>query len=254
MGSENFAACSESISYSVRWGYTWSVGKDAVTIGALLGAIAGAALGVYVQRAWTAEPTDADDFGQRLAKLEAEIEELELLQRERKRKGRLEGATVRPAKAPEAQSQPQTSRPQPTQRQRLQPESPRSQPSLEVRGKPPEQQYLVLSADRNFTLSRVDYVSNQGTTVTSEDVKKSGSRIEVPINEKKVSRIWYLVQRVNAEPAAFQFRCHLSLDGVETESVVPAVIQQNFMRTRLGRTIFRKVMLAPAVADYLSGL
>jgi hypothetical protein len=90
--------------------------------------------------------------------------------------------------------------------------------------------------------------------VTSEEVKKSGSRIEVPINEKKISRIWYLVQRVNAEPAAFQFRCHLRLDGVETESVVPALIQQNFMRTRLGRTIFRKVTLAPVVADYLSGI
>jgi pyruvate/2-oxoglutarate dehydrogenase complex dihydrolipoamide acyltransferase (E2) component len=231
------------------------VGKDAVAIGALLGAIAGAALGAYVQKLWTSELSDADDFGQRLAKLEAEIEELELLQRERKRKSRLGPAAARPAEAPQAQStpEPQASRPQPTQRQRLQPESPRRQPSLEVRGKPPEQQYLVLSADRNFTLSRVDYVSNQGTTVTSEDVKKSGSRIEVPINEKKVSRIWYLVQRVNAEPAAFQFRCHLSLDGVETESVVPAVIQQNFMQTRLGRTIFRKVTLAPAVAD-LSGI
>ncbi|MCU1244033.1 MAG: hypothetical protein JWO71_4759 [Candidatus Acidoferrum typicum] len=223
------------------------MGKDAVAIGALLGAVAGAALGAYVQKAWTSEPTDADDFGQRLAKLEAEIEELELLQRERKRKSREERSAVRPAAAPEAQ--PQASRPQPTQRQQIQPESTRSQPSPEVRGKPPEQQYLVLSADRNFTLSRVDYVSNQGTTVTSEDVKKSGSRIEVPINEKKVSRIWYLVQRVNAEPAAFQFRCHLRLDGVETESVVPAVIQQNFMQTRLGRTIFRKVTLASAVAD-----
>jgi len=243
------------ISYSRAAGYTWLVGKDAVAIGALLGAIAGATLGAYVQKVWTSETTDADDFGRRLAKLEAEIEELELLQRERKRKSRQEPSAVRPAEEPQAQSQPeaQASRPQPTQLQQLEPESPRCQPSLEVRGKPPEQQYLVLSADRNFTLSRVDYVSNQGTTVTSEDVKKSGSRIEVPINEKKVSRIWYLVRRVNAEPAAFQFRCHLSLDGVETESVVPAVIQQNFMQTRLGRTIFRKVMLAPAVADYLSG-
>jgi len=243
------------------------VGKDAVAIGALLGAIAGAALGAYVQKLWASEPTDADDFGQRLAKLEAEIEELERLQRERKRKSRVEPAAPgRPAKAPQASrpqpAQPQPTQPQRTQRQGLRPQSaqfgpprsgpPLSQPSPEVRGKPPEQQYLVLSADRNFTLSHVDYVSSQGTTVTSEDVKKSGSRIEVPINEKKVSRIWYLVQRVNAEPAQFQFRCHLSLDGVETESVVPAVIQQNFMWTRLGRTIFRKVTLAPAAAD-LSG-
>ena len=206
------------------------MGKDAVAIGALLGAIAGAALGAYVQKLWASEPTDADDFGQRLAKLEAEIEELELLQRRRKR--RVESAApVRPA---------QPTQPQPTRSQTSQ-----SQPSLEVRGKPPEQQYLVLSADRNFTLSRVDYVSSQGTTI-SEDVKKSGSRIEVPINEKKVSRIWYQVQRLNAEPAQFQFRCHLRMDGVETESVVPAVIEQNFMQTRLGRTIFRNVMLAPA--------
>ena len=121
------------------------VGKDAVAIGALLGAIAGAALGAYVQNAWTSEPTDADDFGKRLAKLEAEIEELELLQRERKRKGRQEpAAPVRPAEAPQTRSepQPQPTRPQASQRQRLQPETPRSQPLLEVRGKPPEQQYL----------------------------------------------------------------------------------------------------------------
>ena len=206
------------------------MGKDAVAIGALLGAIAGAAFGAYVQKLWASEPTDADDFGQRLAKLEAEIEELELLQRRRKRRAE-SAAPVRPA---------QPTQPRPTRSQTSQ-----SQPSLEVRGKSPEQQYLVLSADRNFTLSRVDYVSSQGTTI-SEDVKKSGSRIEVPINEKKVSRIWYQVQRLNAEPARFQFRCHLRMDGVETESVVPAVIEQNFMQTRLGRTIFRNVMLAPA--------
>jgi len=206
------------------------VGKDAVAIGALLGAIAGAAFGAYVQKLWASEPADADDFGQRLAKLEAEIEELELLQRRRKRRAE-SAAPVRPA---------QPTQPRPTRSQTSQ-----SQPSLEVRGKSPEQQYLVLSADRNFTLSRVDYVSSQGTTI-SEDVKKSGSRIEVPINEKKVSRIWYQVQRLNAEPARFQFRCHVRMDGVETESVVPAVIEQNFMQTRLGRTIFRNVMLAPA--------
>lgn len=207
------------------------MGKDAVAIGALLGAIAGAAFGAYVQKLWASEPADADDFGQRLAKLEAEIEELELLQRRRKRRAE-SAAPVRPA---------QPTQPRPTRSQTSQ-----SQPSLEVRGKSPEQQYLVLSADRNFTLSRVDYVSSQGTTVISEDVRKSGSRIEVPINEKKVSRIWYQVQRLNAEPARFQFRCHLRMDGVETESVVPAVIEQNFMQTRLGRTIFRNVMLAPA--------
>jgi hypothetical protein len=206
------------------------VGKDAAAIGALLGAIAGAAFGAWVQKLWASAPSDADDFGQRLAKLESEIEELELLQRRRKRR---EGsaAPVRPV---------EPTQPQPTRSQTSE-----SQPSLEVRGKPPEQQYLVLSADRNFTLSRVDYVSSQGTTI-SEDVKKSGSRIEVPINEKKVSRIWYQVQRLNAEPAQFQFRCHLRMDGVERQSVVPAVIEQNFMQTRLGRTIFRNVTLAPA--------
>jgi hypothetical protein len=206
------------------------VGKDAAAIGALLGAIAGAAFGAWVQKLWASAPSDADDFGQRLAKLESEIEELELLQRRRKR---TEGsaAPVRPV---------EPTRPQPTRSQTSE-----SQPSLEVRGKPPEQQYLVLSADRNFTLSRVDYISSQGTTI-SEDVKKSGSRIEVPINEKKVSRIWYQVQRLNAEPAQFQFRCHLRMDGVERQSVVPAVIEQNFMQTRLGRTIFRNVTLAPA--------
>jgi hypothetical protein len=79
--------------------------------------------------------------------------------------------------------------------------------------------------------------------VISEDVEKSGNRIEVPINEKKISRVWYLLPRVNAAPTEFQFRCHLSLEGVETQSVLPAVIQQRYMRIGLARTLFRQVIL-----------
>jgi hypothetical protein len=192
-----------------------------VVAGALLGAIAGAALGAYVQKSWASESPDEDEISRRLAKLEAEIEELEFRQRDGR--GRLE-------------SVPTAQRPQTPARPR---------PFPEVRGEPPEQQYLVLTADRDFRLSRIDYVSNQGTTVISEDVEKSGHRIEVPINEKKVSRVWYLLPRENAAPTQFQFRCHLSLDGVETQSVLPAVIQQRYMRVGLARTLFRQVILTP---------
>src|SRR5260370_20021494 len=88
-----------------------------------------------------------------------------------------------------------------TTQQAQPPERPR--PFPEVRGEPPEQQYLVLTADRDFRLSRIDYVSNRGTTVISEDVEKSGHRIEVPINQKKVSRVWYLLPRHNAARTQF---------------------------------------------------
>jgi hypothetical protein len=94
--------------------------------------------------------------------------------------------------------------------------------------------------------NRIDYVSSRGTTVISEDVEKTGSRIEVPINERKVSRIWYLRQNADAVPTEFEFRCHLSLDGVETQSVVPAVIQQEYLRIGDARTLFRNVTLTPA--------
>jgi hypothetical protein len=114
-----------------------------------------------------------------------------------------------------------------------------------VRGKPPEQQYLVLTADRDFRLNRIDYVSNQGKTVISEDVEKSGRRIEVPINERKVSRVWYLFGRQDEAPTRFQFRCHVNLDGVATESVVPAVIRQRYLRIGEARTLFRNVTLTP---------
>jgi len=192
--------------------------KGPVVIGALLGAIAGAALGASLQKRWASEPMDENEFRRRLAKLEAEIEELEFRQRECN--GRLESV-------PAAQSLA------------------RHRPFPEVRGEPPEQQYLVLTADRDFRLSRIDYVSNHGTTVVSEDVEKSGSRIEVPINEKKVSRVWYLLPRENAAPTQFQFRCHLNLDGVETQSVLPAVIQQRYMWIGPARTLVRRVILTP---------
>jgi hypothetical protein len=93
-------------------GYTSFVAKDAVAIGALIGAIAGAALAAYVQKLWTSDPTDADEFGRRLAKLEAEIEELELLQRRRKSR-RGSGEPGRAARVPPA-SQPQPSPSQPS--------------------------------------------------------------------------------------------------------------------------------------------
>jgi hypothetical protein len=190
------------------------MGMGPIVVGALLGAIAGAAMGA-------SEPMDEDEIRRQLAKLESEIEELEFRQRECR--DRLE--------------------PVPTE-QRAQPPS-RLRPLPEVRGEPPEQQYLFLTSDRNFKLSHIDYVSDRGTTVISEDVEKSGSRIEVPINEKKISRVWYLLPRVNAAPTQFQFRCHLSLDGVETQSDLPAVIQQGHMRIGLARTLFRHVTLTP---------
>ncbi len=197
------------------------MGMGPVAVGALLGAIAGAALGAYVQKRLASEPMDEDEIRLRLAQLEAEIEELEFRQREHR--GRLESA-------PAAQRAQRPARPR---------------PFPEVRGEPPEQQYLVLTADRDFRLSRIDYVSNRGTTVISEDVEKSGSRIEVPINEKKISRVWYLLPRVNTAPTQFQFRCHLSLDGIETQSDLPAVIQQRYMRIGFARTLFRHVTLTP---------
>ena len=179
-------------------------------------------MGAYVQRRWAHEPIDDDEIRERLAKLEVEIEELEFLHRQRMATRSESVPTVQNASSPA-----------------------RRWPLLEVRGEPPEKQYLVLTADRDFRLSRIDYVSNQGFTVISEDVGKSGSHIEVPINERKVNRVWYLRPNVNATPTQFQFRCHLSLDGVETESVVPAVIRQNYMWVGPAYTFFRKVMLTP---------
>jgi len=164
------------------------VGKRPVAIGALLGAIAGAAVGAYVQKLWASEPTDEDDFGRRLAKLEAEIEELEFRQRARRR--RVASASLH-------------------RRGGLKHLRPRPLP--EVRDKSPEQQYLVLTADRDFRLSRIDNVSNQGTTVTSEN-------------------------------------------GVETESVVPGVIQQKYLQIGLARTLFRNVTLPPSAARDLPAL
>jgi hypothetical protein len=199
--------------------YTCGMEMGPVLVGGLLGALAGAALGAYVQKIWASEPWDEDEFRERLAELEAEIEELEFRQRERR--GKRESFPA--AKGIQLPSRPS--------------------PIPELRGEPPEQQYLVFTSDRDFRLSRIDYVSSRGTTVISEDVEKSGNRIEVPINEKKISRVWYLLPRVNAAPTEFQFRCHLSLEGVETQSVLPAVIQQRYMRIGLARTLFRQVIL-----------
>src|SRR5260370_29395949 len=140
--------------------YTCGMGMGPVAVGALLGAIAGAAVGAYVEKRWASEPMDEDEIRRQLAKLEAEIEELEFRQRECG--DRLESVSTRRRAHPPA----------------------RPGPFPEVRGEPPKQQYLVLTAARGFRLSRIDYVSNRGTTVISEDVQRSGRPSEVPANEK----------------------------------------------------------------------
>ena len=190
---------------------------------------------------------DEQDLLRRLEKLEAEIEELEWQRRERRRKAE-SAASAQAAQATQgaqlAKAAPPAQSAQPAQSNQISQLGTQLRPFLEVRGKSESpQQYLVLTADRDFRLNRIDYVSSRGTTVISENVEKSGNRIEVPINEKKVSRVWYLRPRMNEAPTRFQFRCHLQLDGVETESVVPAVIQQKYVRVGPARTIFRNVAL-----------
>src|SRR2546430_1969378 len=114
-------------------------------VGGLLGAVCGGGLGAYVSEGRGLEARGGNGVRRSLAELEAEIEELEF--KLRGRRGRLESARAAQRTKPSAWPRP----------------------FPEVRGEPPEQQYLVLTADRDFKLSRIDYVANRGTTVISED-------------------------------------------------------------------------------------
>ena len=174
---------------------------------ALVGAVVGAVLGAYLQRKWT------PDLSAEVARLRQQVTEfqnkVEAQDNERK---------VQEARA-------------------------RFRPRAEVHGEPPERQFLVLTADRDFRLTRLDYIADTGALVTFEDVQKSGDKIETPINSAKVIQVWNLVPRQGSLPIQFQFRCHLSLDGFETESLVEALIQPTWKSVGSAQTFFCKVTL-----------
>jgi hypothetical protein len=175
---------------------------------ALVGAVVGAVLGAYLQRKWT------PDMSAEIANLRRQVTEFQ---------SKVE-AQENARKAQEARA--------------------RFRPHAEVHGEPPEPQFLVLTADRDFELTRLDYIADTGAMVTFEDVQKSGVRIEMPINSAKVMQVWNLRPRQGSLPVPFQFRCHLSLDGFETESFVEALIQPTWKSVGNAQTFFCKVTLS----------
>lgn len=174
---------------------------------ALVGAVVGAVLGAYLQRKWTPDPSAE------IVSLRRQVAEFQL------RVETLGGE------------------------RRIQEARARFRPRAEVHGEPPEPQFLVLTADRDFRLTRLDYIADTGAMVTFEDFQKGGGRIETPINGAKVMQVWNLVPRQGSLPVQFQFRCHLSLDGFETESLVEALIQPTWKSVGSGQTFFCKVTL-----------
>jgi hypothetical protein len=90
---------------------------------------------------------------------------------------------------------------------------------------------------------RLDYIADTGAMVTFEDVQRSGNKIETPINSAKVMQVWNLIPRQGSRPVQFQFRCHLSLDGFQAESLVEALIQPTWKSVGSSQTFFCKVTL-----------
>ena len=174
---------------------------------ALVGAVVGAVLGAYLQRKWTPDPSAE------IASLRRQVTEfqnkVEAQDNERK---------IQEARA-------------------------RFRPRAEVHGEPPEPQLLVLTADRDFKLTRLDYVADTGAMVTFEDVQKNGDKIETLINGAKVMQVWNLLPRQGSLPVQLQFRCHVSLDGFKTESLVEALIQPTWKSVGNSQTFFCKVTL-----------
>jgi hypothetical protein len=155
-------------------------------------AILGAILGAYLQKLWTPDPSpEIAALRRQVAQFQTRIETLES---ERKH-----GDTIA-----------------------------RFAPRSQVTGQPPDPQHLVLTADREFEMRRLDYIADTGATITYEDIEDHGNEIRIPINNTKIMQIWNLLPRHGFLPISMKFRCHLRIDNIEKEVTTEALIKPEF--------------------------
>ena len=164
-------------------------GMVAAVLLAFGSAIAGAVVGAYLQRRWTADPSAAvDALRKQLAVFQQRIETLE---GERSRRRELQDF----------------------------------RPSTKIVGESPGGQRLKLEATREFTLKRLDYLAENDVMVACDDLNFRGEEVEAPIDNNKIVQIHNLQPRTGSHPIPIKLRCHLVVEGYDKTHLVEALIK-----------------------------
>jgi len=100
-------------------------------------------------------------------------------------------------------------------------------PRIEVRGTPRNGQFITVTDSLPFRVAEMDYLAADAVTVASQLVDQTGTSVNVPIDESKVSE----VQKQGCDPEdgsfSMSFRIHIEVDGVTKPCLLPVKVAVN---------------------------
>jgi len=112
---------------------------------------------------------------------------------------------------------------------------------LSVEGNPPSPQLLKVVANQAVEVSRVEYMLSSEATIEAEDVSKQGDKIEIPINDGSVLKLWNTPRADrnhydHSGPA--KVAVTVSVEGETNQYILPVQMQSAMQ----GNTMFRKLV------------
>jgi hypothetical protein len=119
-------------------------------------------------------------------------------------------------------------------------------------GEFPEGPTLRLTANRQFRVTQIDYLDENGARVSSENpstellaskqVHGKGQQLEVLVDHAKLIQIHNLKPRSGHAAIPMQFRLHLAIDDREEVRTIPALLEPSFKNIQGTTTYFMKVI------------
>jgi len=121
------------------------------------------------------------------------------------------------------------------------PVKPKLRLGLSVEGNAPSPQLLKVVANQAVEVSRVEYMLSSEATIEAEDVSKQGDKIEIPINDGSVLKLWNTPRADrnhydHSGPA--KIAVTVSVEGETNQYILPVQMQSAMQ----GNTMFRKLV------------
>jgi UDP-3-O-acyl-N-acetylglucosamine deacetylase len=111
---------------------------------------------------------------------------------------------------------------------------------VSVEGNPPSQLLRVV-ANQAAEVSRVEYMLSSEATIEAEDVSKQGDKIDIPINDGSVLKLWNTprADRNNYDHSGpAKIAVTVSVDGQTNQYILPVQMQAAMQ----ANTMFRKLV------------
>ena len=121
------------------------------------------------------------------------------------------------------------------------PVKPKLRLGLSVEGNPTSPQLLKVVANQAVEVSRVEYMLSSEATIEAEDVSKQGDKIEIPISDGSVLKLWNTPRADrnhydHSGPA--KIAVTVSVEGETNQYILPVQMQSAMQ----GNTMFRKLV------------